>query len=62
MSTGGFVPSGRSFALVNFTVRRASRSLYRSFAGRLFQSSGTRPSLMARRSTFSGKTIHWTAF
>ncbi len=47
MSTGGLVPSGRSFALLNFTVQRASRSFCRNFAGFFSQPSGMRPSLIA---------------
>src|SRR6516165_2260281 len=51
MSTAGFVPSARSFALLNLTVQRASRSFCRSLAGLAFQSSGMRPSLIARFSS-----------
>ena len=47
MSTGGLVPSARSFAFENLTVQRASRSFWRSFAGLSFHSSGIRPSLIA---------------
>jgi hypothetical protein len=43
----GFVPSARGLALENLTVQRASRSFWRSLAGRFFQADGTRPALMA---------------
>ena len=38
-STGGVEPSSRGLALVNFTVHRASRSFWRSFAGLSFHAS-----------------------
>ena len=36
MSTGGLEPSGRSLALANLNVQRASRSFCRSWPGRAF--------------------------
>lgn len=47
MSTGGTEPSGLALALLNLTVQRASRSLWLSLAGLVFQSPGMRPSLIA---------------
>ncbi len=56
MSTGGTEPSACGFALVSFTVQRASRSLCRSLAGRSFQAAGTRPALI---SCFSSSLLRW---
>ena len=46
-----FAPSADGLALVYFTVQRASRSFWASFAGFAAQASGMRPSFSARFSS-----------
>ncbi len=50
------LPLAPGLALVNFTVQRASRSLWRSLAGLACHAAGMRPALIA---AFSWAVLRW---
>src|SRR5215210_7510083 len=60
-SVAGTCPSWSGLALVNFTVQRASRSLWRSLAGLDFHSAGMRPAGTVKNFVCGRKVEHQPA-